>query len=529
MMNFDMEKQVFCANKNVHKKLCTDNYLMNSKTMVKEIENGLVLPVKENAIYHTNPAVLGGICDSSGNFIDGHMVHYETPNVNIWLRCTQGYEVNEKIINRNETVIYGGFLNPHFGHFISESISRLYYFFQNPKIKYKIIFLRFDVIDEIPFCNILEAIGLKKEQYELITEVTQFSRIIIPEQSIYMASGYRKEYKILYDNILTKVKPGSHKKIYLSKSSFMGEDLINGDYFENFYKSRGFEIIYPETLPFTEQVSILFGADEVVALCGTLCHLLLFCKDNIKSTILTRRSDKITNQPIVIGTQIKNIETYYVDVTYNYLPKFGDGGVLFMGPTKYWIEYLDSQKISYKPEDVDFDIHVKPFVYDYLIRWAIYNKSIKKFKDIRNYPLSDVINLINQTFLDETVDTKKFPERDDVAKMQNQIKELTATIEKQKIQIEEQKQSVHLKENITQFVPQIEISQAHKILARGTEDKFNIVRKIVTKIEDDLKSSDKIFEEKCEILKDQVKKQDEKINLLEKRLIKFEESNKLRG
>lgn len=48
-------------------------------------------------------------------------------------------------------------------------------------------------------------------------------------------------------------------------------------------------------------------------------------------------------------------------------------------------------------------------------------------------------------------------------------------------------------------------------------------------MEDDLKSSDKIFEEKCEILKDQVKKQDEKINLLEKRLIKFEESNKLRG
>lgn len=524
MYTFDIKKHMFCDNPEKYEYICKKNYIIDEQASVVEVINGVVLPCRY--ISKVSNIVEGGVCDELGQFVTGQISKFnDLKNSNWWCDCVKSYKLEKTPVKINDVVVFGGLLNIHFGHFIIDSISRLWYYIKNPTLNYKIVFLNLPGYDGVKFDCILQAIGLKKEQYEIINQPTQFNKIIIPEQTLFRATSYKKECQLVFDAIINNVKPANLKKIYLSKTKYYKANSDRETYFEEFYKKRGFEIIYPETIPFTEQVSILNGADEIVCTIGTLVHLTFFSKNNAKLTILARTSDQPIAVSFMLSVQMRNLKVYCVDISYNFLPVNYLDSTYFFGPTKYWIDYLDSQNVMYDPDEVSFDIHVKPYVYDYLIKWcAHFNQNNSGYDKIKNNKLSDVVNLIHRTFLNETIDVSKFPDRDDVVKLKEDNKKLTNDLSKIR-------QHTDLKDIAKQTILDMGLPQSFELMEKQIKFNENNLSSIKQENKLLLKENIKLQleinnlkQEKLKIKSEEKQKYDFKINQLKQQIINMEDT-----
>lgn len=502
MYKFNKEKQAFFNMKKETEDILSTNFLKNQSCDTEIVNNGYVLP-----LTISNNLKSGGVCDSKFGFIAGFINDLNAKNDPNWLAYLNSYVPKSEPIKRNEVVIFGGILMDEFGHVLRDSYTRLWYIIQNSQINHKVVFLNMLGQNGLKFEQLLGAIGLKKERYEVITQPTQFNKIIVPEQSLIIMNYYKKECLIPFDTIISKIKPANFKKIYLSRSKYNRTVSFSEEYFENFYKKRGFEIIYPETLPFFEQVSIINGADEIVCTAGTLVHMTFFCKSNVKVTILGRTYNSFEHKAFrswLFSLQIRKIEAYFVDVSNNFLPAEFSNSIFFYGPTKYWIDYLNTNNIPYEPDEVSFDIHVKPHIYDYLIEWSKHNSNLNNYNWIRNNTLFDVVKTIQRTFLDTEIKTKQIPERDDIVKMQHYIKHLQSNINT----INETKQ-------VDSATP---IQQNLEKLATQTQSNFKNAQNAMT----DLNNKINIQNQNMHILNEKQKKLEQYVVLLEKRISDLE-------
>ena len=106
---------------------------------INSVENGLVLPLKPSK----NPSfMLGGVCDEDGNLVAGFnrnssSVSSSNPG---WAGICGTYDHSGETIEFvGESVIFGGVLMWHFGHFLLECMSRLWYVVENPQDTRKIV------------------------------------------------------------------------------------------------------------------------------------------------------------------------------------------------------------------------------------------------------------------------------------------------------------------------------------------------------------------------------------------------------
>lgn len=300
-----------------------------------------------------------------------------------------------------------------------ESLSRLWWFAENPNMPYKIVFLDFPFGGGFTAYSVLEALGITRDRMEIITEPTRFKEIIVPEESIYMWSGFRAGWETVFNLLQERAGKGEYEKVYLSRTRLKKQDAINEIYFENFYRNRGYQIIYPEQHSFLEQVSILYGAKEVVCTNGTLVHMLLFCSPGTKAVVLNRDND--IQKTMLYSLQVRKLDYSIIDVNYNFLPVAHSGkNVFFYGPTIYWKQYLQKKRIPYSEDEISFDIHVKPLIYDYLLKWAGNYKDIVGYKRIYNCTMADVIKCIYRAFGGEQINLKGFPEADKIVKLRKE-------------------------------------------------------------------------------------------------------------
>ena len=435
MNKFDSEKQLFVRDAAKKKliKLLTTNYELPDAPTVTEVENAIALPLRPvkkqvQGGVGDKSQTEGGICDSEGNFVAGHIRDPINPDRN--RSCFSAYPLPSNIKTRHETVIYGGFLFNHFGHMIAEGISsRLHYLIDNPDTTYKFIFLDSLTKGEFTFYNVLEAVGITKDRMEIITEPTRFDKIIIPQEAVYLLSNYRPGAYRIYDYIREKVVPKPYKKVYLSasaKGEYSAKLNLNEEYFEDFFGRRGYEVVHPEALPFEEQVALMAGAEEVVCTSGSLPLLTAFCKPKVKLVILSRVDGQAAMFPML---QARETDFYIVDVHYDFLPaNLNVNCVYLLGPTKYFTDYLDKAGIEYTPDEVSFDLHVRPYIADYVRIWGEKVSTPAMYKAWRNFTVIDIADRINYMFCGNTIERKKYADRDDVVKLKAENARLTSEV-----------------------------------------------------------------------------------------------------
>lgn len=309
---------------------------------VQVVDGGIILPLRDarDGVHLWE----GGVLDSTGSFVAGHVNHpTRTHDRNI----LSGYEPAATPQYLAESVVYaGGSGSLHFGHFLTETLSRLWWFVANRGSSLRVVFNTQGFTVDHHLMQFIRMLGIPDDQVLFLDQPTQFESVIIPDQAFFLGSGdyHLDAMRLIFDTIRDSVSPGTTKKLYLTRTGFQGRagrlQEINERLFEDFYREQGFEIVAPETLSLPEQISLVAGASQLATTSGTLSHLVLFSPNDVAQDILLRnpRSLKLEGQWGM--SQFRASSVSVVDATLQLLPGSHGWGVAAYAANQNWANFV---------------------------------------------------------------------------------------------------------------------------------------------------------------------------------------------
>ncbi len=312
---------------------------------VQTVLNGIILPLKKSVDLLFGA---GGVIDCENKYV---------PFSGISGKFGGYYDFFEPIID-DRTVVYCGYLEEHWGHFLIDSIVRLWYIIENnPKVDKYVFAVASGKVTHLSgnIKDFFDLLGLSNK-LEFINKPTKFSRIIIPEVSfqagVFVSSHYRNIFNVVTDNVRLSTNIPSSERIFLSRSRFKKARRTEAgiDMLDNFFEKNGYKIIFPELLSLSELICYLQNANECACASGTLPHNILFAKDDIHLTVVER-------QPVLNIAQcsidfICNISVSYIDGFYSIFPVSHGFGPYFFAYNKYFKRFAEDTKLT--PPDTEY-------------------------------------------------------------------------------------------------------------------------------------------------------------------------------
>lgn len=412
--------KIYAPNIPEWEKQCNNDYFDPHTPVCKEYENAYILPVLPDGRRNINvqQGFTGGVCDQDGNFVAGltRIIDHKTNKPGkMAFTVTDAYPFDKNSAEYiDEEFIYCGIAIPWFGHMISDSMVFMWYAVKNLDKSCRFVFLS---AGNCPppevFYKLMEALGITRERILIVDKIYKFRKIYVPEQSFYHHGRYTDEMLTAYDvaaqNAIREHKGEKYKKVYFTRSAIKDNTGFNEDYFENFYRKRGYTIIAPETLPLKEQITILSSAEEIVCLYGTLTMSLAFSKNLKKITILLRVNDP-GSAPFTRILQARQPECSIVDISMAPLPTTLANGRYYVGPTPYWKQYLDSEGIPYDDEEVKMDWS---YLLDYMQEYAktYSNFGSLSYMRVKNTDFFDLISRMALVFNGDQLDRNEADSR----------------------------------------------------------------------------------------------------------------------
>jgi hypothetical protein len=194
---------------------------------------------------------------------------------------------NVRIIEVAEPHIYGGILFNHFGHFLLESLGRLWPIHQPDLQAMPILYQPVWGVPDLNNKNHYIAssfieLGLDPKRVKICRELTFFRKMLVPRQFYGYPYLGNPDRKILdFFN-----RAGSHTQmpsvseakprgvIYVSRSKLdiMLGRIVGEEEFEEYLRSQGIEVIYPEKMPFRSQIQHYREAEKIIFSEGSAIH-----------------------------------------------------------------------------------------------------------------------------------------------------------------------------------------------------------------------------------------------------------------
>lgn len=182
----------------------------------------------------------------------------------------------------------GHFMGGHYGHFITEGLSTFWVFEDHPATQFQyFVFHPFSFGVRVPpytkMC--LELFGIPEERIVFVgQDRLQCSELVIPERLFRLNHSADVRSHWTYQAIAraAPINRSMPERVYLSRRKFSHQQfdrvVANEVELEHVFRSHDFEIIYPETLNFLEQVSLCANASVVAGVSGSGLHNSLFMK-----------------------------------------------------------------------------------------------------------------------------------------------------------------------------------------------------------------------------------------------------------
>ena len=423
---------------------------------ISEIENGIILPLRvREDIKALDEAYEGGVCDENFAFVSGLRRDYVKENAN--LSVGRSYTVpKDELKKYEETVVFGGILFDHFGHFLTHSTVRVWWHSENPDSEYRFVFLYNNLlqkpgIDRYPE-EFFDLIGLPRERILIVQEPSQFKKVIVPEEACYILTRASRKWLLPFEDakryVSENLSPSSYRKIYLSRTHYTkyGKcDGINEEYYEKFFERRGYQIIYPEEYSLAQQINILMHAEDIVCTFGSLTHMILFANDGVRHTSIIRTPELWIHQAVI--NAVRKPDWYWVEGTINPLPTSHDQGYFLYTPTVWFRNYLDSEGIPYEEEELSPALPSKDMVWEYIVNWTMHFSDPSYSSQIKDKTAMDFLRALKQALFGEeiapeairttkTADALK-AEKIKTEELQKQLKEQAKIQEKYKKSIHE--------------------------------------------------------------------------------------------
>lgn len=176
-----------------------------------------------------------------------------------------------------DTMVYGGPLLAHYGHFLLTTLARCWALDGS----HPVLFHSSPPVQDHEAGFILELLrcaGLERRSFSF-ERPTRLRRVIVPEPALYeqhsIGTHYATAMAAIGRNIPFLPSPAP-KKVYLSKSRLnSGVNGLDGEYFIDLkMRQAGFDIVHPESLGLAEQVNIFRRAELIVGTAGSAFHTL---------------------------------------------------------------------------------------------------------------------------------------------------------------------------------------------------------------------------------------------------------------
>ena len=377
--------------KEKYEKFSNIDYKIEKELKVDVILNGFVLPVKKYYNPHKTLCGTGGVVDSRYNYVQSSAMLGH----NMADRLCESYDFNRKNVEYiNESVIYINHFIHHWGHYLLDVINRLWYILDKDVNKLKFVYIvRENDGDYIRgnYLELLELLGIKKENLIRINKVTQFKEVIVPEASLYPGKYFTKEYKMIFDRIIENVNIGQidlKSNIYCSRSQLKKAKRteIGEEELEKIFNQNGFESVYMEKMTVREQIKVINNAKTIVAISGTIPHNLLFAR-NAPHVIILNKTYKLNLHQFIIN-QISNAKVDFIDTNISPMPIQYGKGPFIMKVTDNLKQFCVQNNLKLYCE-VDYRVTVQEkiwYYYKYLIanRGRIVKDKEISFKEIRS-------------------------------------------------------------------------------------------------------------------------------------------------
>ena len=205
----------------------------------------------------------------------------------------------------------------HWGHFLVEGVTRLWYFLENDPTVDKYVFaLDEGEIRQIKgnYRRFLELLKIW-DKLEFINRPITYREVIVPEMAFRRWGYYSPKYLDIFNTVAENAAPATRTvgNIYMSRSLLpKHKDVEFGfEALDDFFQKNGYTVVYPERVPLDEMIQYIRNADTVATVSGSLPQNMLFGKQGQKLIIAERCAIIDDWQPPV--NRIKELRTTYID------------------------------------------------------------------------------------------------------------------------------------------------------------------------------------------------------------------------
>ena len=323
-----------------------DKFRKVDSAIVETYDNATILPIVKFDDYDVSHG-RGGVIDENGNYVE---LSKQKARV-------QGYYDPSEygIVESNETIVYCGFFNKAWGHFLTEVVSRLWYSLRNDKSVDAYVF--FDVLDGNKqfsgnYFEFLKLLGIA-DKVKIINKPTRYKRVIIPEEGLVYNDHYTQEFINLYQFINKKglelYSGEKYDKVFFSKRrcTISAESNLNEKFVDKYFEKNGYQIFYPENLSLIDTIGIMQNAKSFCALSSSLAHNQLFGHSN--QTMISIEKQAFYNPYQIFVANITGCECVFIDACRSIFTVCSAGPFIF-DYTRFLDQYAkDNDMIQGKP------------------------------------------------------------------------------------------------------------------------------------------------------------------------------------
>jgi hypothetical protein len=208
--------------------------------------------------------------------------------------------------------LFAGILFQNFGHVLLEGTSRLWVLSELAERPERLVFHCFSENAMTKFRRaapdgylalILEAFGYALDDVDLVFDrPVEYADLVVPESAFaitgYVHPRFRDILSAAGDAIAARhPAPPLGPKLYLSRSRLPDKkrSAVNEEEMEAIAAAHGFEIVYPETLSFAQQVAMMRAADTIAGCDGSAMHLTVLSAPGTQVLVFDTRNGVTQN------------------------------------------------------------------------------------------------------------------------------------------------------------------------------------------------------------------------------------------
>lgn len=320
-----------------------------------EYKKAVILPVIKNDGHH----FIGGVYCNKKYINEAHL-YTHAPYI-------------DPILKVDKKVIFGGILFNHYGHFLLESLSRIWYIKEHQDLPICWTFLS----GHVPLMSkwqkeIFDILNIKNEIF-FLEKPTQFSSVIVPFPGYIHGKNFISH---CYTNAIGvyENQKKTIDKLYISRTKISPNcgGFDNEQELENLLKKRDWEIFHPQEYSVKEQLFKISSAKIIFGIESSAFHTLVLMK-NISTKFFTFSKAENTIGTYNIIAKIKNIDYTTLNISKKIKKRF-----LYTPLNRYDVDILQIKELLEQSKDFFYCNNIE----NYKIKNSYKIISYREAKDI---------------------------------------------------------------------------------------------------------------------------------------------------